>query len=129
MKIFIVARGWPSESEPQWGSFERDQALALSKLGHQVVVLSVDKRFRKYQRKYGITCEVHEGIPHYNLFAGSLWGWALRRFSIYYYIKVSRFFFMYLLKVRAIALVLGFSSIICWGRKRVIATGLVIASN
>ncbi|MBR3730776.1 MAG: glycosyltransferase [Bacteroidales bacterium] len=98
MKIFFIARGWPSDREPQWGSFERDQALALQKLGHQVVMLSVDMRFRKYHRKYGITCETHEGIPHYNLFAGSIWGLALRRFSINLYTKVRRFLFVHLLK-------------------------------
>lgn len=70
MKIFFISRGWPSEREPQWGCFERDQALALKKLGHEIVVLSVDARFRRYYRKYGITREVHDGITHYNLYAG-----------------------------------------------------------
>lgn len=98
MKIFFVARGWPSEQEPQWGSFERDQALALRKMGHQVLVLSVDARFRRYHRKYGITCETHEGIPYYNLFAGSIWGKALRNVSVNLHIRVRRFFFMHLFK-------------------------------
>lgn len=94
MKIFLVARGWPSEREPQWGSFERDQALALRKLGHQIVMLSVDARFRKYHRKYGITKEVNGDIPHYCLFAGSVWGKALRQLAINLHIKARRFFFM-----------------------------------
>ena len=94
MKIFFVSRGWPSEREPQWGSFERDQALALRKMGHQVVVLSVDARFRRYRRKYGITKEIHENIPHYNLFAGSLWGKALRQFSVSLHIQVRRYLFV-----------------------------------
>ena len=94
MTIFFVSRGWPSEREPQWGSFERDQALALSKLGHQIVVLSVDARFRKYYRKYGITKTVHEGITQYDLFAGSIWGNALRKTFINLHIKMRRFFFM-----------------------------------
>ena len=82
MKIFFIARGWPSERDPQWGNFERDQALALSKLGHQIVVMSVDVRFRKYRRKYGITKEVHGDIPHYNIFWGSFWGKPLRSISL-----------------------------------------------
>lgn len=94
MKIFFVSRGWPSVREPQWGNFECDQALALSKIGHQVVVLSVDARFRRYHRKYGITHEIHGDIPHYNLFAGSVWGKALRKISVNLHIRVRRFFFM-----------------------------------
>lgn len=82
MKIFFISRGWPSEREPQWGCFERDQALALKKLGHEIVVLSVDARFRRYYRKYGITREVHDGITHYNLYAGFWWGRALRTISV-----------------------------------------------
>ena len=97
MKIFFISRGWPSEREPQWGSFEIDQALALRKLGHQVVVLSVDTRFRKYHRKYGITHEVHGDIPHYNLFAGSFWGKALRTISMPLHTKVKQKFVLYLL--------------------------------
>ena len=41
--------------EPQWGCFERDQALALQRLGHEVAILYVDGRYRKYWRKIGIT--------------------------------------------------------------------------
>lgn len=97
MKIFFVARGWPSEREPQWGSFERDQALALKKLGHEIVVLSVDARFRRCHRKYGVTKEVNEGIPYYNLFVGGIWGKALRVISVNMHITVCRLFFRYLL--------------------------------
>ena len=96
MKIFFIARGWPSEREPQWGSFERDQALALQKLGHQIVMLSVDARFRKYHRKYGITCEIHEGIPHYNIFAGSFLGKPLRSISMRLHTKVKQALVLYL---------------------------------
>lgn len=98
MKIYFVSRGWPSEREPQWGSFERDQALALKKLGHDIVFLSVDARYRRYHRKYGVTKEINEGIPHYNLFAGSIWGKALREFSVNLHISARRCFFLYLLK-------------------------------
>lgn len=67
-----MSRGWPSEREPQWGNFERDQALAMRELGHTVVVLSVDSRFRLYRRKFGISSTMHGDIPHYNLFAGAV---------------------------------------------------------
>ena len=54
MKIFIIARGYPSQKEPTWGCFEKDQAEALSQSGHQVTILSVDTRFRFYWRTLGI---------------------------------------------------------------------------
>lgn len=96
MKIFFITRGWPNEREPQWGSFERDQALALRKLGHQIVMLSVDARFRKYHRKYGITKEVNGDIPHYNIFAGSFWGKPLRSISMRLHTKVKQALVLYL---------------------------------
>ncbi len=98
MKIFFIARGWPSEREPQWGSFERDQALALKKLGHQVVVLSVDVRFRWYRRRYGITKGVQDGITRYNFFAGSIWGRILISTSISLHVRIRRLFFLYLFR-------------------------------
>ena len=55
MRIFWIARGYPSQKDPQWGCFEKDQAEALRKAGHEVVVLSVDTRFRWYYRPLGIT--------------------------------------------------------------------------
>lgn len=68
MKIFIIARGYPSDQEPTWGCFEKDQAEALSKKGHQVVLLSVDPRFRWFWRHLGIQCSREESIVHYNIF-------------------------------------------------------------
>lgn len=96
MKIFFIARGWPSDREPQWGNFESDQAFALKKLGHNVVILSVDTRFRKYYRKFGITKKKHGDISHYNLFAGSIWGNAFRKVSVTLHMKAKRFLFMQL---------------------------------
>lgn len=97
MKLFFVARGWPSARDPQWGSFERDQAVALKKLGHHVVVLSIDARFRRYYRKIGITKTVNDEIPHYDLFAGSILGKTMRRVLPKLQIKTKQFFFMRLL--------------------------------
>ena len=34
--------GIPTKEEPQFGCFEKDQAEALAKIGHRVVVISVD---------------------------------------------------------------------------------------
>lgn len=90
MRIFIIARGVPSKREPQWGNFELDQALALKNLGHDIVILSVDTRFRTYYRKFGITKHIMEEIPCYNLFAGSFWGNALRKMYMPAHIKVKQ---------------------------------------
>lgn len=68
MKIFIIARGYPSKQDPTWGCFEKDQAEALSLLGHQVTILSVDTRFRCYWRKLGVQFGVHDNIATFNIF-------------------------------------------------------------
>ena len=62
MKIVIIANGYPGKREPQWGCFERDQAVALTELGHQVSILYVDRRFRTYWRKIGINYRREDGI-------------------------------------------------------------------
>lgn len=68
MKIFIIARGYPSHTSPTWGCFEKDQAEALVQMGHQVTILSVDTRFRFDKRKLGIQHLVDNGISIYNMF-------------------------------------------------------------
>lgn len=68
MNILLVSRGVPSKQDPQWGSFEFDQAKALAALGHNVVIASVDTRFRFYWRKPGLTIKTVLGIKTYNLF-------------------------------------------------------------
>ena len=65
MKIVIAANGYPTPRDPQWGCFERDQAIALKKMGHEVSILAVDTRFRKYRRKHGINVFNADGIPVY----------------------------------------------------------------
>ena len=47
----MIARGYPTPKEPQWGCFEQDQAEALQRYGHRVVVASVDSRFLWRMRK------------------------------------------------------------------------------
>ena len=66
MNILIIARGYPDKNDPQWGGFERDQAEALSGIGHNVVVASVDKRFRLYRRRLGISRRIDGKVVVYN---------------------------------------------------------------
>lgn len=66
MNILIIARGYPDKNDPQWGGFERDQAEALSSIGHNVVVASVDKRFRLYRRRLGISRRIDGKVVVYN---------------------------------------------------------------
>lgn len=68
MFILLISRGIPSDKDPQWGCFERDQALALHKAGHKVVVLSVDSRVRVKNRKLGISHRNIDGVDLYNLY-------------------------------------------------------------
>lgn len=68
MNICIISNGFPDKREPQWGCFERDQAVALKNAGHDVTIIYVDKRFRKYWRKIGLTHKTEEGIEVYGYF-------------------------------------------------------------
>lgn len=68
MKIFLISRGVPTKEEPTWGNFELEQAKALKELGNDVVVLSIDTRFRFFKRKFGISEVNYSGIPCFNLF-------------------------------------------------------------
>lgn len=65
MKILVVSNGYPSPNDPQLGCFERDQAIALKKLGHDVAVLAVDTRLRWYKRKHGISVLHEDGLVVY----------------------------------------------------------------
>lgn len=68
MFILLVSRGVPSPTDPQWGCFEKDQADALAALGHKVVVVSVDGRFRWYYRKLGVSKTNINNIEYFNSF-------------------------------------------------------------
>ena len=67
MFVLLISRGIPSNNDPQWGCFERDQALALHKAGHKVVVLSIDSRAKFYSTKLGISHKIIDGVDFYNL--------------------------------------------------------------
>lgn len=99
MKVFFVVRGWPSESKPQNGIFERDQALALAKLGYEIVILIVNVRFKTICKKIGITKKIQDGFPLYELSVHSLWLFKLLKlFSVLKYEKIIDFFFMRLFR-------------------------------
>ena len=68
MNILMIARGYPTPKEPQWGCFEQDQAEALQRYGHRVVVVSVDSRFLWRMRKIGTTIYNKNGVVYYNSF-------------------------------------------------------------
>ena len=68
MKILFIARGIPHKKDPQEGCFEFDQAKALASLGHNVTIMAIDSRFRKYWRKPGIEKRIIDGIKTYKLF-------------------------------------------------------------
>lgn len=68
MKILLISRGIPSEKDSMWGNFELDHAKALKKNGHNVVVMSIDRRIRLYWRAIGITHKKCSEINMYNFF-------------------------------------------------------------
>ena len=68
MKIVIIANGYPNKHDPQWGCFEKDQAVALRNLGHEVCIMYVDRRFRTYWRKIGLTRFRDNGIEVFGIF-------------------------------------------------------------
>ena len=68
MKIIIIANGYPDQHDPQWGCFERDQAVALKNLGHDVCIMYVDRRFRTCWRKIGQTRFTDHGVAVFGIF-------------------------------------------------------------
>lgn len=68
MKILIMANGYPTDKEPQWGCFEKDQALALQRLGHDVCIMYIDGRFRMEKRKIGVNHFYDKGLSVYGIF-------------------------------------------------------------
>ena len=65
MNILIVSHGIPSKEDPQWGCFEVDQAKALSRLGHRVIIIALDGRYRMRFRHIGITFSKLSDIDTY----------------------------------------------------------------
>ena len=73
MNICIIANGYPNKDNPQYGCFERDQAIALKKLGHQVSILYIDGRMLiNAQRKVGICHISDNGLEIYGAYYGPI---------------------------------------------------------
>jgi glycosyltransferase involved in cell wall biosynthesis len=68
MNILLISRGYPSKRDPQWGCFEKDQALALQTFGHKVTIMSVEGRFRLYWQKIGISYICENGLDIYKVY-------------------------------------------------------------
>ena len=69
MKILLISRGYMSKEDPVLGNFEAEQAFALKRAGHDVIIASIDRRvFRKHFRKIGISKIVDKGIAIYNFY-------------------------------------------------------------
>lgn len=62
MYILIVSRGTPSEKYKMNGLFELDQAKALAKAGHKVVMAALDARSIRRTRKWGYHKEERDGV-------------------------------------------------------------------
>ena len=62
MRIFIVARGYPTKENPILGIFEFNQAKALKAMGHEVIYIAVDLRSIRRKRKLGYKSFIKEGI-------------------------------------------------------------------
>lgn len=92
MKILIIANGYPSPREPQWGCFEKDQALALKAIGHEVSIMYIDRRFRKYWRKIGVTKKIDQGLSVYGMFYLPL-GWLRDKVSYRFHQKIVMWLF------------------------------------
>lgn len=63
MRIFFVASGIPTKQNPLLGVFEMDQAKALSKLGHEIIYLSIDLRSIRRKRPLGFNSYQIENVP------------------------------------------------------------------
>lgn len=74
MTIYLIARGYPTKQNPQWGCFEKDQALALAQLGHHVVILSY--RQHPFLPNWGYQVIDKNGIHavSYNFLPGRIFG-------------------------------------------------------
>lgn len=65
MKVYFIARGYPTEKYKQYGIFEFDQAKILAKYGYKVVYLAVDVRSVFRWRKWGIDTKIVDNVQIY----------------------------------------------------------------
>lgn len=95
MNILIIARGYPSANDSQWGSFEKDQAIALASLGHKVTILSVDGRYRAPKRKLGVSHMSENGIEAYNIYLFPLTLFDIFGFRFKFYLRNKMLLFLF----------------------------------
>lgn len=90
----MISRGIPSANNPQWGCFEKDQAEALAKYGHKVIVMSVDARFEKNRGSFGLHYSSFNGVEYYNyvMLPGVV---ISKAFGYDFYISKYKFHFFY----------------------------------
>ena len=67
MKILVVTRGYPQKHNKMMGLFERDQALALQKAGHEVAYAVVDIRSLRRKRKFAYNHYESNGLRVYEM--------------------------------------------------------------
>lgn len=67
MKVLIISSGYPTEKYRGNGIFEFDQAKAISRLGHDVIFVSIDLRSLRRWRKWGFEKFEKEGILVYGV--------------------------------------------------------------
>ncbi len=96
MNIYLIVRGFPTKNDPQWGSFELDQAQALAAQGHKVTMLSVDVRWKSRNRKFQIKRNETLGVISYDLYCGPWVVFSLVSSNLYDF--VVRWLFMILFK-------------------------------
>lgn len=95
MRILIVANGYPEPRDPQWGCFEKDQALALKAYGHEVSIMFVDRRFRKYWRRIGITKRKDSSLDVYGMFYFPMRWLLLLSYPVYKKFLIRLYYLLY----------------------------------
>ena len=71
MKILIIARGCPNNFDSVYGNFEYEQAVALQKMGVDIIFSFIDRRSRTtYKRTKGL--KKWEGFP-FPVYGGYTW--------------------------------------------------------
>jgi glycosyltransferase involved in cell wall biosynthesis len=65
MFVVIVAMGYPTEDYPLHGLFEFDQARALARMGHKVILAAVDVRSLRRWRHWGLQREYKKDVEVY----------------------------------------------------------------
>lgn len=91
MKIFVLLRGIPTPSDPQWGSFEYDQVKALVAKGYEVIAMSVESRRKNKGDGIRIELKEYDGVKHYN-FNASFLGFLKYTYEPIYVWVMSHFF-------------------------------------